>query len=445
MLLLYGLADLACFGAAACYNAYMENKPKTKILAFLCAAVFAANVGSGGIRVSADEAGEIEDSISSLEKKLEKEQKEKAKLESALNSIQGGISAAQSEINKRQVLINKAAEELERHEAELSAAEKKLSLEKAILASILQDVYLAKQEPMVYSLTSRSFGGMWFENDSKIALGEKLVKITQEISSTKEAIEESKTAVAQAKQQHEEVLDEKQEQKLDLLEDKAVVALDVAEKQKAIDKLNRELSEMQSDLNKLLGKSYNAKDIKDAVEFASKRTGVPKGFLYGMLKMETNLGANVGGCTYGEVEKGAEANYKKGKLSKTAWNTFQRRRNIFKDICDELDYDYKKQKVSCNPSGYAGTGGAMGVAQFMPDTWNGYTAQVSSVTGHSPADPWNLTDGVTAMALKLKKTPGVTSGSKSALKSAACSYLGTCYAPYINGILYWADHYKELI
>ncbi|HMN19700.1 MAG TPA: lytic murein transglycosylase [Candidatus Moranbacteria bacterium] len=428
----------------------MKNKPKNRILASLCVLLVVFNAGffEGYLRLAADAADtdELEDSISSLEKKLEKEQKEKARLESALNNIQGGISAAQSEINKRQSLINKAADELERHEAELEAAQKKLSLEKALLSSILQEVYLTKQEPAVYVLASeQSFGDIWSKNDNQLALGEKLVKITQEISLTKEEIEQNKQQVAEAKQQHEEVLDEKQDQKQELLEDKAVVALDVAEKQKAIDKLNRELSEMQSDLNKLLGKSYNAKDIKDAVEFASKRTGVPKGFLYGMLKMETNLGANVGGCTYGEVEKGAEANYKKGKLSKRAWATFQNRRETFKDICDDLDYDYKKQKVSCNPSGYAGTGGAMGVAQFMPDTWNGYKAQVSSVTGHSPADPWNLTDGVTAMALKLKKTPGVTSGSKSALKSAACSYLGTCYAPYINGILYWADHYKELI
>ena len=161
--------------------------------------------------------------------------------------------------------------------------------------------------------------------------------------------------------------------------------------------------------------------------------------------METNLGANVGGCTYAQVESGAEANYKKGKLSKRAWTTFQNRREIFKDICESLDYNYKKQKVSCNPSGYAGTGGAMGVAQFMPDTWNGYKSQVASKTGHNPPDPWNLTDGVMAMALKLAKTPGVTSGSKSAMKSAACSYLGTCYAPYINGILYWADNYKSLL
>lgn len=161
--------------------------------------------------------------------------------------------------------------------------------------------------------------------------------------------------------------------------------------------------------------------------------------------METNLGANVGGCTYGQVESGAQDSYKAGKLGKTAWATFLGRRETFKGITKELGLDYQKQKVSCNPKGYTGTGGAMGVAQFMPDTWNAYKAQVSTITGNHPASPWDLGDGVMAMALKLGRVPGVTAGKTSAFKTAACSYLGTCYAPYINGILYWADNYKSLL
>jgi hypothetical protein len=35
------------------------------------------------------------------------------------------------------------------------------------------------------------------------------------------------------------------------------------------------------------------------------RRGFRRACLYGFLKMETNLGANTGQCTYDEVEKGA--------------------------------------------------------------------------------------------------------------------------------------------
>ena len=56
-----------------------------------------------------------------------------------------------------------------------------------------------------------------------------------------------------------------------------------------------------------------------------------------------------------------------------------------------------------------------------------------------------LADGVMAMALKLDRVPGVDQGNRSAWKRAAAAYLGTSYAPYINGILYWADNYKKLL
>jgi hypothetical protein len=128
------------------------------------------------------------------------------------------------------------------------------------------------------------------------------------------------------------------------------------------------------------------------------------------------------------------------------------RATIFKSICKELDYNYEKQKVSCPPSGYKGTGGAMGVAQFMPDTWSGYKSSIAGVTGHNPPDPWSLTDGVTAMALKLAKVSGVTEHKKSAEAKAYCIYLaGGNWAAYCDSkgvdygakVLYWADNYEQ--
>jgi membrane-bound lytic murein transglycosylase B len=269
--------------------------------------------------------------------------------------------------------------------------------------------------------------------------------VIQEINSMKSKVLGEKASLEATKQDREELIVLKNRQKQVLVSEKIDVQADVEDQQTIVARLNKELGQLQGDLNTILGKSYNAKDIKDAVDFASKETGVPKGFLFGVLKMETNLGANVGGCTYAQVEDGAMASYKSKKLGKVAWATFQRRRDIFKTITSELDIDYRKQKVSCNPRGYVGTGGAMGVAQFMPDTWVAYKSQVVLKTGHNPPSPWNLTDGVMAMALKLDKVPGVDKGDRSAWKRAAAAYLGTSYAPYINGILYWADHYKELL
>jgi peptidoglycan hydrolase CwlO-like protein len=396
--------------------------------------------------LSQEEIDSTKNDISDLENKLKKEQKARALLQQNLGKIQSAVSSTQKAINTTKSTIAETASTISRKEAEVANLSSKIELQKNILRGLLRQVYYNQGQPLLnVVLSSKNFADIFSGSDNLLTVEDKISKISLEIAQNKSKIEEDKAVLALEKQKHEEILDTKVDQKQELVADQIDVQGDIQTKDQIISRLNKEIGELQGDLNKVLGKSYNAKDIKDAVEFASEKTGVPKGFLFGMLKMETNLGANVGGCTYGEVESGAQASYKAKKLGSRAWATFLVRRDTFKGICKELDLDYQKQKVSCNPRGYTGTGGAMGVAQFMPDTWNAYKSQVKSITGNSPASPWNLTDGVTAMALKLSRVPGVTAGKTSAMKSAACSYLGTCYAPYVNGILYWAENYKSLL
>ncbi len=398
--------------------------------------------------VEADPAAaeETKDEIKELEDDLKDAEKKANALKGTLNQVDATLSAKQRAINNVAGLVANTEETITRKESEINSLEKQIILNTELLRQLVVELYYIKTTPLVeIMLDQEDFDTFVSRGDNMLSTQEKVGSLLEDINNTKEKIKSDQQELAEVKEEQKTILAQHNLEKQDILEDKSEISDKLDEQSKVIAKINSELAELQGDLQVLTGKSYSAKNIKDAVNFASGKTGVPKGFLYGMLKMETNLGKNVGGCTYGEVEKGAEANYKKGKLSKRAWATFQARRKTFKSITDGLGLDYKKQKVSCNPSGYAGTGGAMGVAQFMPDTWMGYKAEVARVTGHSKPSPWDLTDGVTAMALKLKRVPGVTDGKTSAMKQAACSYLGTCYAPYINGILYWAKNYKQLI
>ncbi len=397
-----------------------------------------------GLASAEEDADEIQDDIEKLEKKIKDATKKKTALEQDLSQINSSLSSTQQVIQKTLVLLTSTEQTIDQKEQEIATLELQLKLEREVLKKLLQEMYFATDVPFAKVMFSED-GDFLQDNDSLFSTQEKMQEVVRGIASVKARVADEKVSLEDVKKDHEELIALKNKQKAILTSEKTETQSDINEQQADINRLNRELNELQGDLAKLLGKSYNAKDIKEAVEFASKATGVPKGFLFGVLKMETNLGANVGGCTYAEVEAGAEKNYKSGKLSKRSWQTFQWRRDLFKGITKELGIDYKKQKVSCNPRGYTGTGGAMGVAQFMPDTWNAYKSAVASATGHRPPSPWNLTDGVMAMALKLDKVPGVDQGNRSAWKKAAAAYLGTSYAPYINGILYWADHYKELL
>ena len=190
--------------------------------------------------------------------------------------------------------------------------------------------------------------------------------------------------------------------------------------------------------------------LEKAAEFAANATGVRKDFLMGILVVESSLGQNTGKCTYREVEDGANADHQKGRLSTRSWNTFLSRREIIKSVAQSLGYDYEKLNVSCSPgSAYAGTGGAMGIAQFMPDIWMDYKDQIAAIVGKENPDPWDPKDGAVAMALLVSDTPGVKAHNLFAERNAAKMYLsGTTssrYDWYANQIFYWANNYNSLI
>ncbi len=200
--------------------------------------------------------------------------------------------------------------------------------------------------------------------------------------------------------------------------------------------------------NKDVENKTHLEQIEEAVEFASEKTGVRKDFLMGMLVVESDLGRNTGACSYKEVEEGAEKSFKNGQLSQRAYNTFIERREKIKELSRKIGRNYEDVRVSCNPSRYAGTGGAMGIPQFMPDTWLLFEDKISEIVGKENPDPWNIKDGVVAMALLLADTRGVTDHNYYAERNAAKMYLsGTTsrqYDWYANQILYWASNYRKL-
>lgn len=431
----------------------IQNK-KQLLLGLLTLVIFwVVSYSLSGQVVFAGDPSDIKDSIDSIEKKIGKEQDAKKKLETELASIQSSVYSTQAQIDKARILIKESEEHIARMEKEVALMSDKVELQREFLKNFIQEVYYRKKEPVIsVALFKGDFARVFGTVDNFLTIEERILQIAQEIKDTKEKIETEQEQIVEAKADREELLQSKVVQQYGLLAERNETQSDIKEKEATIGELREKLAELQSDLSALTGKSYDAKDIQEAVEYASKNTGVPKGVLYGFLKMETNLGANTGQCTYDDVEKGATKQYetlvKKAKTSaeKKKWQAsidlLERRKSIFDDLVKELDYS-KNKKVSCNPRGYIGQGGAMGIPQFMADVWRGYESSIRAKTGHKTPDPWNLTDGVMAMALKLQKA-GANSDKESVIKQASISYLGTFYANYYNGIVYWSKNYKRL-
>ncbi len=404
--------------------------------------------------MAADVAGqdaidEIKDEAESIEKKIEREEKAKKLLQQNLGQIQGAVASTVREIGKTKSVISETEKTISRKEAEIKNMNNKIELQRRMLTSLLQETYYNQTQPILnVVLTSSSFADIFSDADHLLTVEDRIRQVSAEIAESKLQIEQDKTQLAEVKEEHEEILDDKVDKKQELVAVQADVQSDIESKEATISKLQKQLAELQGDLNALSGKSYNAKDIRDAVEFASGRTGVPEGVLYGFLKMETNLGANTGKCTYKEVERVAVANYKSLLKKSSKWQAsidlLYKRQGLFYDLVDTLGYS-KDKKVSCtpNPKNYIGQGGGMGIPQFMSDVWKSYSPKITANTGHKTPDPWDLTDGVMAMAIKLRGA-GATSDSSSAIKKASINYLGTFNNNYYSGIVYWSKNYKLL-
>jgi peptidoglycan hydrolase CwlO-like protein len=411
----------------------MELKNKNSDLFDFCASLIMILAASGCFllcqKTKAESTSNIQESITSLQKKINQEEVAKKDLEKELNQIQYSVNATQQEIKKTQQYINEASVNISRHEEEIKLLEEKVDIEKAILASLLRELYYSQDTmALTLALSAQDSSQVFSNSDHLKSLEEKILDMVDEMRNTRVSIENNKSKLEETKEEHEKLLDLKQNQQEDLLDAKVETQGDIKEKEATIAELQAKLDKLRSNLSSYLGKAYNAKDIEDAANFAAKATGVRKDFIMGMLVVESDLGRFTGGCL--------------AKDSRMSGN----RLTLFQNICDELDYNWKTRKVSCPPKGYKGTGGAMGVAQFMSDTWMGYKSSISSKTGHNPPDPWNLTDGVMAMGLKLARGGA---SSKSGECNAAKLYLsGTTsskYNWYCQKVLYWANNYQRLL
>lgn len=424
----------------------MFVKNKSKILPlfaaiFLVAGFLGCQILAGSNFASAD------DSVKELESKIKKEEAARDKLEQELNSIQSSVNSTRSQIQKIEGLIEQADENIARSKNELELAAKRIDLQKESLKNIIQEAYYNQKIPILFSILNEdSLAKAFSEADSLIIINQRVYDTIEDINKSKIEIENKSKEIEAMKQDQEKILDIKENIQQNLLADKTDTQQDIAEKEATIGELQQKLSELQGDLNQITGNSYNAKDIKEAVEYASKKQGVPKGVLYGFLDQETAMGVNTGQCTYADVEKVSVPGYKKyGKKYKASIDRLYKRWDLFKGIVKDLGYS-KNKKVSCTISfAKAGPnqGGAMGVAQFMSDTWLGYEARVAANTGHKKPDPWNLTDGVMAMAIKLRNA-GATSDSKLAIRKAVISYYGAFSQSYYNNVVNWSKNYKRL-
>lgn len=369
-----------------------------------------------------DKIEKAEDKIKDYQKKIKKVEKRKQATVQVANEIKGGINKISKNIKNIQGEAKRTEAELDRLEEDIKKTEDKITNRRERMTKIIRKINRQKIDLRMILLDSNK--GL----EEYIASRDAMEMLQINILNNLKDLKERRRDLKKIKEKKAEAKDKLNSQKTGLERERVKKSWLLSQKNEEINKhdekikgIQRKIDKLNSTLSSFLGKSFNTNDIVKAVKFASRKTGVRREFLMAMLDKETDLGRFTGGCTYKNTR--VRDNDKK----------------IFKQICKDLGYDYKKKKISCSLS--YGYGGAMGVAQFMPSTWAGYKSRISSYTGHKPANPWSLTDGVMGMAIKLRDAGA--SKKSGEYRASAIYYCGgnwkrTVCKNYANTVKSWA-------
>ncbi len=382
---------------------------KIIILIFIVAFVAVDFKGAFYVTFAADDASDIKKDMDKIQNQIDAKQKELEAKELENKQVGATISTTSG-------LIKKTQEEINRKETEIENLNRAIELDKKILKNYIQEMSFGDQMDELLNFIAignllNEFSGNF---DRMVSIKEKTLGLIADINEKKEDLGEVKEQLDEKKEDHEKLLAVKQMEQEEIKED-------IQDAKTTLSQLNGKLDKLRSRYSEILGISVDTKDVLEAAKFAAKATGIDRSFLLGVLIQESNKGQSTGSC-----------DYKQSRMT-------DKQLVAFKDICSDLKYDYKKKKVSCPPKSYKGTGGAMGVPQFMPTTWQGWKSRIASATGHSTPNPWSLVDGVTAMALKLS-TDGASKKTRFAEAKSYCVYLaGGNWGGYCFG----SDKYKK--
>lgn len=399
------------------------------------------------------EYDQLQQEIAQWQKVLDDTKTKKNTLQGDVTLLNAQIKKAEAEIKQRNTTINTLAGEINEKVKHISALEERLEDGRASLAKIIREKHEVEHTPLaILMLSSSSLSEFLSTSDSIDIINRDLQDHFDELRGVKEETEKEKD-VLNAKKNKEadakyEVEVKKQEVKKNEVEKQKL--LDITKKDEAT--YSQVLAERQRRAEAIRSALFELRDAQGisfatALQYATEAeaaTGVRAAFILGILRQESNLGANVGQCYLTDSDTGAG----KGKNTGTVFkNVMHPTRDVppFLDIASRLNIDPYKTVVSCPQS--IGYGGAMGPSQFIASTWKGYEKKLAAALGITMPDPWNPKHAVMATALYMKDLGAGAQTYSAEREAAARYYAGSGWATrglgYAGSVLAFAEKYQS--
>lgn len=412
------------------------------ILALSLAVIISGSFANVGNATNVLEQKKAE--IKNLEKKITEQKNEISRRESQNFSYDNYLAKLQTQTEanaNEQIVLKEMAEltalEITDKEAAIKHEESVLRYQREVLASYLRELYRFDRTNKILQLfDTKSFSDFYRQLNFTEILNNKTAQTTAAIKSARDDLTADREGLVNKKLEQDSAL-----ATLKLYQTEAARSRNEYETMKSrnaseINSLNDVMAstadqrdKLQQELFAMTSEGQSIKFIEAAkyARFASAKTGIRPELIMSVVKQETDFGNNVGTGTY------------KNDMNPNQWDDFVK-------VCLSLKRSPETTRVSARPKSYSGWGGAMGIAQFLPGTWLGITDEVSAITGHKPADPWDPTDAFVAVGVKFKKMGATASDRNSEWEAAGRYFAGGNFRKfpwYGDNVMKRADVYAE--
>ncbi len=260
------------------------------------------------------------------------------------------------------------------------------------LASLLRQLYSFEQESFVRILfDSQSLSDVLLQRDAYQLLQKRAVRVLFDMREEEKKLVQQKEKLKEQEQdlgelqtllhaQKQDFAFQKNKQNQFLQEKKQKQAQFeqlISEAQQAREEIKQQIFTLQSGKVKV-----SLKTAVDMAKFAGSVTGVRPALIMAVLKVETNVGTNLGSGVFpDDMHPGS--------------------RDAFLRIAKKLGLDPNKAPISRRPRNMRGWGGAMGPAQILPATWESIEGRIEQFMKKTPVNPYELSDAFVATAVFL--------------------------------------------
>jgi peptidoglycan hydrolase CwlO-like protein len=400
------------------------------------------------------ELKEIEAQIAQYENILAQTKKEKQTLQNKINELKKKAEKISLQIKETNLNLKYLNVQIEETTTSILKINKEIEKKKENLINLVQLYYqIQNQSPIQILLAHNQISDFFNHLNALNSFQEKIqanieelkilnATLSQKKQKLDEDIEETQKILSIQLLQKSELEATKKEQE-NLLE---VTKGNELAYQKLLEESRRKANEIRNRIYNLLGVKTQVTfgEALEIAEWVSGKTGVRSALILAVLTQESNLGKNVGTCN------------REGDPPSKSWQVVMKpdNREAFYQITKELGLNPDTTPISCpihDPSiglisGKNSWGGAMGPAQFMPNTWLKYKNRISQITGKNPPNPWDIRDAFVACALYLADW-GASQRTREAEWRAAMIYFSGSTNPryrfYGDSVLALADKYQK--